>query len=142
MSISYFVNQYYYHILYFMIENFETDRSETEELRKTLSNNIRIFRRDLHLTQEQLAENADISLSYLADIEHCKTWISDKTLLKLSKALHKQPYELLINDTCIENKDKNNINIISDILHNEKKDLIKTVSDIYDRTIQKIINTY
>ena len=41
-------------------------------LRKILSQNIRIFRKNLHLTQERLAENADISLPYLSDIEHCK----------------------------------------------------------------------
>ena len=64
-------------------------------LRKILSQNIRIFRKNLHLTQERLAENADISLPYLSDIEHCKTWVSDKTLLKLSKALNTTPSELL-----------------------------------------------
>ena len=44
----------------------ETDLS----LRKILSNNIRKKRKELHLTQERLAENADISLPYLSDIEH------------------------------------------------------------------------
>ena len=47
-------------------------------LRKILSQNIRIFRKNLHLTQERLAENADISLPYLSDIEHCKTGRSCK----------------------------------------------------------------
>ena len=75
---------------------FENGHEGTEDLRKTLSNNIRKFRKDLHLTQEQLSENADISLSYLADIEHCKTWISDKTLLRLAKSLHREPFELLM----------------------------------------------
>ena len=64
-------------------------------LRKILSQNIRIFRKNLHLTQERLAENADISLPYLSDIEHCKTWVSDKKLLKISKALNTTPSELL-----------------------------------------------
>ena len=119
-----------------MSDFLETDGEETEELRRILSNNIRTFRKDLHLTQEQLAENADISLSYLADIEHCKTWISDKTLMKLAKALHRQPFELLVES--LENKEKTNINAISDIIYNEKKELLKTVSEICDKTIQKI----
>ena len=119
-----------------MSDFLETDGEETEELRRILSNNIRTFRKDLHLTQEQLAENADISLSYLADIEHCKTWISDKTLMKLAKALHRQPFELLVES--LKSEEKTNINAISDIIYNEKKELLKTVSEICDRTIQKI----
>jgi len=122
-----------------MSDFLETDGEETEELRRILSNNIRTFRKDLHLTQEQLAENADISLSYLADIEHCKTWISDKTLMKLAKALHRQPFELLVES--LKNEEKTNINAISDIIYNEKKELLKTVSEICDRTIQKITRT-
>lgn len=119
-----------------MSDFLETDGEETEELRRILSNNIRTFRKDLHLTQEQLAENADISLSYLADIEHCKTWISDKTLMKLAKALHRQPFELLVES--LKNEKKTNLHAISDIIYNEKKELLKTVSEICDRTIQKI----
>ncbi len=119
-----------------MSDFLETDGEETEELRRILSNNIRTFRKDLHLTQEQLAENADISLSYLADIEHCKTWISDKTLMKLAKALHRQPFELLVES--LKSEEKTNIHAISDIIYNEKKELLKTVSEICDRTIQKI----
>ena len=119
-----------------MSDFLETDGEETEELRRILSNNIRTFRKDLHLTQEQLAENADISLSYLADIEHCKTWISDKTLMKLAKALHRQPFELFVES--LKNEEKTNLHAISDIIYNEKKELLKTVSEICDRTIQKI----
>ena len=119
-----------------MSDFLETDGEETEELRRILSNNIHTFRKDLHLTQEQLAENADISLSYLADIEHCKTWIGDKTLMKLAKALHRQPFELLIES--LKNEEKTNLHAISDIIYNEKKELLKTVSEICDRTIQKI----
>lgn len=115
----------------------ELENDETDNLRKILSNNIRVFRKELHLTQEQLAENAEISFSYLADIEHCKTWISDKTLLKLAKALHKQPFELLITQKTESNK--LDIHLISDIICEEKKELIKTVSEICDKTAQKIL---
>jgi len=120
-----------------MPKAFETDGEGMEELRKILSNNIREFRKDLHLTQEQLAESADISLSYLADIEHCKTWISDKTLLKLAKSLHKKPFELLAEHTNIS--EKTDIHKISNIIHDEKNELVKTVSAICDKTIQKIL---
>ena len=122
---------------YFMADVLGKDKDETDVLRKTLSNNIRMFRKSLHLTQELLAENADISLSYLADIEHCKTWISDKTLLKLAKSLHKQPFELLIEQEI--DSEKSDIHLISKIIYDEKKELVKTVSEICDNTIQKIM---
>lgn len=124
-----------------MSDNFELNEDNSDELRKTLANNIRLYRKDLHLTQEQLAENADISLSYLADLEHCKTWISDKTLLKLAKALHKKPFELLREDKTINKENsKTDIQKISDILYSEKLELVKTVSEICDKTIQNIMH--
>lgn len=107
-------------------------------LRKILSQNIRFFRKNLHLTQERLAENADISLPYLSDIEHCKTWVSDKTLLKLSKALNTTPSELLnenIPPVEIHLKD----NSIADLLLEQKKQISKAVSDICDETFSKLL---
>ena len=70
-----------------MNQNIDDNQELDLSLRQILSQNIRKFRKDLHLTQERLAENADISLPYLSDIEHCKTWVSDKTLIKLARRL-------------------------------------------------------
>ena len=113
------------------------ENDETGDLRKILSDNIRTYRKELHLTQETLAELADISLSYLADIEHCKTWVSDKTLLKLAKALHKMPSELFIEEN-VETK-KLDIHKISDIIYDEKKAITKSINEICDKTIQTIM---
>ncbi|MBR5097503.1 MAG: helix-turn-helix transcriptional regulator [Treponema sp.] len=120
-----------------MAKSLKKESEENEFLRTILSNNIRAYRKDLHLTQEQLAENADISLSYLADIEHCKTWISDKTLLKLAKALHRRPFEFFVEEP--SNPEKSNIHAISGIIYDQKKELLKTISAVCDKTIQKII---
>ena len=49
----------------------------------------------MHISQEKLAEYADISLSYMTDIERCRTWVSDKTLQSLAKALNMNAWELL-----------------------------------------------
>ena len=107
-------------------------------LRKILSQNIRIFRKNLHLTQERLAENADISLPYLSDIEHCKTWVSDKTLLKLSKALNTTPSELL-NENIPPVEIHLKENAIADLLLEQKKQISKAVSDICDETFSKLL---
>ena len=123
-----------------MSDFLETDGEGTESLRKILSDNIRACRKALHLTQERLAESADISLSYLADIEHCKTWISDRTLLRLAQSLHRQPFELLLPAGQAQETEQADIHKISDIMHEEKKELMSAVSTICDGTIRKIMS--
>jgi transcriptional regulator with XRE-family HTH domain len=66
------------------------------DLRKILSENIRKNRATLHISQEKLAESADISMPHIQDIEYCKTWVSDKTLSQIAQALNVEAYELLI----------------------------------------------
>lgn len=67
-----------------------------EILRKTLSANIKKHREQLSLTQEKLAEISGISSNMINDIEGCRTWISDKTLIKLAAALKVETYRLFI----------------------------------------------
>ena len=65
-------------------------------LRKTLSANIKRYREHLGLTQEKLAETAGISANMVNDIEGCRTWISDKTLISLAEALKIETFRLFI----------------------------------------------
>lgn len=65
-------------------------------MRRVLSGNIRRRRKELGLTQSQLAELADISEPYMNDIERCQTWVSDKTLARLSGALGLGLHELFV----------------------------------------------
>ena len=53
------------------------------------SNNVKILRKKKNLTQEELAEIADLSISYVKQIESCKDFknLTLTTMLKLSKAL-------------------------------------------------------
>ena len=110
-------------------------------LRKILSENIRNRRKELHLTQDRLAENADISLPYLSDIEHCKTWVSDKTLIKLAKALGKKPSDLLKENESIVQE----ISIESfyaDIIMSQKKQLLETINNICDSTFSELMSLH
>ena len=71
-----------------------SDKAQT--LRKTISLNIKKYR-ELHgITQENLAEKAGISANMMSDIEGCRTWISDKTLVNLCSALQIDCYRLLM----------------------------------------------
>ena len=69
---------------------------EPEKLREILSINIKKERKKLGLTQEKLAEIADLSSQTINDIEGCRMWVSDKTMTKLAKVLHIEAYQLLI----------------------------------------------
>lgn len=122
-------------------DNF-SDEAENLYLRKILSTNIRNLRAKYHLTQERLAENAEISLPYLSDIEHCKTWVSDKTLIKLAKALHSEPSQLLEYTNLLSNKNTEKLTEekIADIIYQEKKEMIKAINKFCDDTIQKILD--
>jgi transcriptional regulator with XRE-family HTH domain len=69
---------------------------KSPNLRKILAVNIKKQREKLGITQENLAEKADISAAMMNDIEGCRTWISDKTLRNLSSALKIDTYRLFI----------------------------------------------
>jgi len=66
------------------------------DLRKTLSANIKKQREFLGITQEKLAEKAGISANMINDIEGCRSWVSDKTLVKLAAALKTETYRLFL----------------------------------------------
>ena len=63
-------------------------------IREILAANLRENRRKKGLTQEKLAEMADISLRYLAMLELGKSFPSGEVLEKLSQALDIQTYQL------------------------------------------------
>jgi transcriptional regulator with XRE-family HTH domain len=72
-------------------------------LRKTLSVNIKRHREQLGITQEKLAEEAGISANMINDIEGCRSWVSDKTLAKLSTVLKVEIYRLFVPPTLTDN---------------------------------------
>jgi transcriptional regulator with XRE-family HTH domain len=73
-------------------------------LRQTLSQNVKKFRETAGLTQEKLSEKAGISANMINDIEGCRSWVSDKTLVKLAAALQIETYRLFIPLTVTDNE--------------------------------------
>ena len=71
-------------------------KNNSQDLRKILAANIKKQREKLGITQEKLAEKAEISAAMMNDIEGCRTWISDRTLKNLSSALKIDTYRLFI----------------------------------------------
>jgi transcriptional regulator with XRE-family HTH domain len=76
---------------------------EIVTLRKILSTNIKNQRAILGITQEKLAEKADISANMMNDIEGCRTWVSDKTLIRLASALETEIFRLLLPNSMSDN---------------------------------------
>ena len=67
-------------------------------IRNVIAGNVKKYRKLRQLTQENLAELADVSNTYIANIECGQTWISDKTVEKIATALHIEEYMLFIPD--------------------------------------------
>ena len=82
---------------------------KTLDIRKALSNNIKKHRELQGLSQEKLAEKAGISSNMIKDIEGCRSWVSDKTLVKLATALKIDIYLLFIPATLNEDEVFRNI---------------------------------
>jgi transcriptional regulator with XRE-family HTH domain len=76
--------------------------SGSEKLRKILSANIKTRRKSLGISQEKLAEATELSAQTINDIEGCRMWVSDKSIVKLAVALNVEAYQLLIPNIEIE----------------------------------------
>ena len=68
------------------------------DLRKILSRNIKRHRELLGISQEKLAEDSGMSAMMIKDIEGCRTWVSDKTLIALASALKTDIFRLFMPD--------------------------------------------
>jgi len=98
---------------------------DVKELRKILALNIKRQREKLCISQEKLAELAEISANMMTDIEGCRTWVSDKTLIKLANALEIDAFRLLLPVGLSKEE------IISSTLYNDiAQDILKAKEDI------------
>jgi transcriptional regulator with XRE-family HTH domain len=116
---------------------------KSNDLRKILSQNIRNTRGQLHISQAKLAESAGLSLSYIVDIEHCKTWVSEKTLDNIAKALNMEAYELLMP----EKKEKKTVEgqalqRIAGIIKQKKTLLRQQTGEVMDDLMLDIIKNF
>ena len=106
---------------------------ESVEIKKIFTSNIKKYRALNGLTQMQLAENADISVGFLCDLESGKKWGTLETMAKLAKALHIKPYQLLMPE-----EEKNNaVNI-----HEDLSELAQNLKQTIDSNISNLIQKY
>ena len=66
------------------------------ELHRSLAANLKSFRTKWGYSQAQLAERAELSVSYIGEIEVMVKFPSAEALEKLANALHVKPYQLFL----------------------------------------------
>jgi transcriptional regulator with XRE-family HTH domain len=104
---------------------------EPNDLRRTLSLNIKKQRKILGFTQEKLAEATDLSSQTINDIEGCRMWVSDKTILKLAKILHIDAYQLFEPVTAIKTPVSGTVNT-DDFMFELEGKIIKFVKQQFE----------
>ena len=108
-----------------------------KDLRAIFSQNIRRFRGYRKFSQADFAEEVDISIPFLSDIENGKKWVSSATLLKMANALNIEVYELLKPETIIPD---NAVNILEKYTADIYQVFGDTLTNIQQNYIKQIKN--
>jgi transcriptional regulator with XRE-family HTH domain len=103
---------------------------EGKDLRTILSDNIKLFRRNHGWSQADLAERADISITFLSSIERCTKWPYPDTLVKIAKALKIEEFELFRHNKAI-------IDDSSTIIDRLVMDISVSVKDSIEKTYHR-----
>jgi transcriptional regulator with XRE-family HTH domain len=106
-----------------------------KKIRNVLAENMKKNRRLRGLTQEQLAEKADVSSHYVAMVETCKTFPKPEMLERFAETLGIEPYQLFTVE--------NDLNEPSERLHKkiiaEMKDMAIDIKQIIRETVRETI---
>ncbi|WP_296028923.1 helix-turn-helix transcriptional regulator [uncultured Treponema sp.] len=92
-----------------------------EELQTRVIENIRSIRKKAGLSQERLADKADISRQMMNDIEGRRRWLTKNSLVKISNALNVDVSELF---TPIQDEN-DNIKTFYDAITKKIKEQVK-----------------
>jgi transcriptional regulator with XRE-family HTH domain len=105
------------------------------KIRDVLAENLKKNRRLKGLTQEQLAEKADVSSHYVAMVETHKTFPKPEMLERFAKTLGIEPHQLF----AVEN----DLNATDERLHkkivNEMKHTVTDIKQIVEETVRETI---
>jgi transcriptional regulator with XRE-family HTH domain len=97
--------------------------AKPELLRIFLSANMKARRELLGLSQERLAELADVSVQMVKRVEGRQSWISDKTLAKLAEALQVEAFQLLVPAGAGEARNPLILGMLNNLRQNIKDDI-------------------
>jgi len=93
---------------------------ETQEIKDILGRNIKYFRFHKQLSQSELAEKADISITFLSNIERGKMFPKVETLSRITKSLNVSVFELFRDDLVHEDN--------KEVMNRLSEDMTKNVN--------------
>lgn len=99
---------------------------ESQELRETLSQNLKKYRKIKGWSQFELAEKAEISEQTVNSIEGLRLWPSDKTLAKIANVLEVEIYRLFV---------PQKLTLQSEAISELKHAVVKTVENLVHDTL-------
>ncbi|TCM99448.1 MerR family transcriptional regulator [Paenibacillus sp. BK033] len=111
----------------------------SEQILKLLGSRIRELRKNLGLSQEQLAERAGFHYTYIGSVERAEKNISTLNLSKIATALEVGVYDLFLYDkithkTANKGSDLNDIfNLLSELEINDVRKIRNIIYEMYGK---------
>jgi transcriptional regulator with XRE-family HTH domain len=110
------------------------------DIKEVLAGNLKKYRKEKGLTQEKLAEKANMSLQYLALLELARKFPSGEMLERLAKSLDIETYELL----AVASSANKELELLrNDIIHKVEtlnESLAKNITDEVIKAIKLILS--
>jgi len=103
-----------------------------QEIKSTLGKNIKLIRNHRQYSQEVLAEKADISITFLSNIERGLKYPKPAVLSQIAESLGVEVYELFKTDP--------KPNIAPIIVRNDSKQMLVRLSKVMTRKVNKAVN--
>ena len=100
---------------------------DTQEIKDLFGRNVKYFRFHLQLSQAALAEKANISVTFLSNIERGKMFPKVETLSRLTESLGVEVFELFRSDI-VSNENKE---VISRLSEDITKNINLTLDDVF-----------
>lgn len=101
----------------------------SDDIQTRLGENVKRIRKELKLTQFQLAEKADLSEETVKNIELSRCWTSDKNLAKLTNALQVDIHCLFLPVCTSFDKDSEDSTVIKKAIAENLKNYVNSVLD-------------
>ena len=103
-----------------------------------MSENIRLNRKQLGISQERLAGLVEVSTQTINDIECCSSWVGDKTMAKIADALNVEVFQLFLP---IPDSDKQDTGYsLSQLLLGLRQDIKTEICAYIDKRFNKFLN--
>jgi transcriptional regulator with XRE-family HTH domain len=102
-----------------------------QEIKSTLGKNIKLVRNHRRYSQEILAEKADISITFLSNIERGLKYPKPAVLSQIAEGLGVEVYELFKTDS--------EPNIAPIVVRNDNKKMLARLSKVMTRKVNNVM---